>query len=231
MIKKKSVKKSVYISKILSVMRPRMRVLDVGCGTAHIIQELASHTKESWFIGFDVSPAMIRVAKSNLRKVSNSGLVEGDGRRLPFSDNCFDVVMSRLADYSIGEVYRVLRRHGYFIECSLGPEADKEIKEVFSDRIERESFFVPKDLGRWKEEVCEDALEAGFTVSSIEDFIKSEWYQDEEELMDLIEMVPLVKDFNRKTDARRVQELVKKYRDESGVKTTWHYYVMIAQKP
>ncbi len=231
MIKKKSARKSVYISKILSVLKSQMQVLDVGCGTAHIIQELTSYTKKSMLIGFDVSPVMIRIAKSNLRNNSSIELVEGDGHRLPFSDNSFDVVMSRLADYSIGEVYRVLRRQGYFFEYSLGPEADKEIKEFFPDRIERKNFFFPKDLENWKEEVCEDALEAGFTVSSIEDYIESERYKDQEELMDLIEMVPLVKDFNRKNDVMKVQELAKKYGDEKGVKTTWHYYIMMVQKP
>jgi Tfp pilus assembly ATPase PilU len=107
----------------------------------------------------------------------------------------------------------------------------KRLKSFFPDRIERENFFFPKDLRKWKEEVCEDALDVGFIVSSIEDFIESERYKDQEELMDLIEMVPLVKDFNRKNNLMKVQELVKKYGYEKGVKTTWHYYIMMVQKP
>jgi hypothetical protein len=52
----------------------------------------------------------------------------------------------------------------------LGPDADKEIKEFFPERIEKENFFLPKDLKEWKQEVCEDIMEAGFTVSDIDDY-------------------------------------------------------------
>lgn len=86
-------------------------------------------------------------------------------------------------------------------------------------------------MKKWKQEVCGDALEAGFVVSSIEDFKEYEHYENEGELMDLIEMVPLVKNFDREKDGEKISELVEKYGDEEGVKITWHYYIMIARKP
>ncbi len=229
--KRKKTSRSRYVSEILSVLKPQMELLDIGCGTAHIIQELAMSNGNSTFVGLDVSPAMLQRAKSNTIGFHNVKLVEGDGFRLPFPSCTFDVVTTRLADYSQKEAYRVLRRKGCFFEYSLGPDADKEIKEFFPERIEKESFFLPKDLRRWKHEVCEDIIKAGFTVSDIDDFKEANYYKNEEELMDLIDMVPLVRKFDRKKDRARIKELAEKYGSKRGVKITWHYYILTARKP
>jgi len=230
MIKKETSERSMYVSKILSVLKPQMKVLDIGCGTAHIIQELATSNGSSLFIGLDISPAMLKIADDNTTNLHNMGLVEGDGHRLPFPDYCFDIVITKLANYSPQEAHRVLRRQGYFFEHSLGPEADREIKEFFPERIEKENFFFPKNLKEWKQEVCEDIIEAGFMVSRVDDYKEDEYYEDEDELMDLIEMVPLVKDFDRQKDREKIRELAEKYGNEEGVKITWHYYIMMTRK-
>lgn len=222
--------KSRYISKILSVLKPQMKLLDIGCGTAHIIQELATSKGRPLLVGLDVSPAMLKIADIHTAKFSNIGLVEGDGFKLPFPGCIFDIVITKLADYSPQEAYRVLRKNGYFFEYSLGPEADKEIKEFFPKRITKENFFFPRNLKEWKQEVCEHIREAGFAVSSVEDFKEDNYYDNEDELMDLIEMVPLVKDFDRETDRKKIKQLVEQYENEEGVKITWHYYIMIARK-
>jgi ubiquinone/menaquinone biosynthesis C-methylase UbiE len=227
--KRKEVRESRYVSDILSVLTPQMQLLDIGCGTAHIIPKLATDSMNSHFVGLDVSSAMLKMASTNVMRLFNVELVEGDGLNLPFPDSIFDVVATRLADYSPREAYRVLRRKGYFLECGLGPEAAKEIKEFFPERIEKENFFFPKDLRKWKQEVSEGIVEAGFTVSDVEDYKESNYYENEEELMDLIEMVPLVKNFNRKKDRKKISELAEKYGSKKGVKITWHYYILMAR--
>ncbi len=207
-----------------------MKLLDIGCGTSHIIQELAASNRSSIFVGLDVSPAMMRTSKSNTRRYQNIKLVEGDGFRLPFPSCTFDIVITRLADYSQKEAYRVLRRRGYFFEYSLGPDADKEIKEFFPERIEKDSFFFPRDVRKWKQEVCEAIVEAGFTVSGIDDYKEPNYYRNEEELMDLIEMVPLVREFDRQKDRGKIRELAERHGSDRGVEITWHYYILMGRK-
>jgi ubiquinone/menaquinone biosynthesis C-methylase UbiE len=218
-----------YLSSINSVLKTGMKLLDIGSGTAHVIQELAK-CKNSELVGLDLSAAMLRIAKSNTRSLQNISLIRADGFRLPFRDCIIDIVINRLADYSPQEAYRILKTDGFFLEYGLGPNASKEIAEFFKERIERSSFFFPRNPKRWKREASQHVVEAGFTILSMKDYLKNRYYEDENALMNLIEMVPLVKDFDRVGDRRTIQELAKKYKKDQGIRDTWHYYVIVATK-
>jgi SAM-dependent methyltransferase len=229
LVKKNASERGIYVIKILAILKPQMRVLDVGCGTAHILQALARGQSRFLFIGLDVSVPMLDLARENTAVFPNIGLVRGDGHRLSFAACSLDVVVTRLANYSPQEAYRVLRTQGIFVEYGLGPKADKEIEEFFPKRLEKENCYFPKSLKTWKQEACEAALDSGFTVSSIEDYIEDNYYENDDELMNLIEMVPLVKDFDREKDRKTIRGLRQKYSDK-GVRITWRYYILIASK-
>jgi ubiquinone/menaquinone biosynthesis C-methylase UbiE len=213
MIKKSKIKRSRYVSKILTFFKPVMKILDIGCGTIHIIQELASNRKTSEHVGLDVSNAMLKLAKENCGRCSNINLVLGDGLILPFPDETFDLVITKLAEYSPQETYRVLKKDGVFFEYSLGPEADKEIAEFFPERIEPENFFFLHNLKEWKQEIIEPMKKIGFIVSEVQEYKGNDYYCSEEEVMDLIEMVPLIKNFDREKDRALIKRLVEKYQD------------------
>jgi ubiquinone/menaquinone biosynthesis C-methylase UbiE len=173
---------------------------------------------------------MLKVAKLNCSRFDNVGLVVSDGLELPFPDQAFDIITTRLAEYSPREAYRVFKEGGFFFEYSLGPQADKEILEFFPERIETESFFFPNNPRKWKKEVSEPIEKAGFVISDVQDFKENDYYESEEELMDVIEMVPLVKDFDRNKDRKLVKRLAEKYRKKRGIRITWHYYVLVAKR-
>ena len=92
------------------------RVLDIAAGTAHLSQAIAPHVRE--VIAVDMTPAMLEEArKIILRKgIENIRLEEGDVRHLPYADNTFDMVVSRLAvhhfenpDVELCEMVRVCK--------------------------------------------------------------------------------------------------------------------------
>lgn len=94
----------------------------------------------------------------------------------------------------------------------MGPEANKEIAEFFQERIEEENFFFPNNFEEWKKEVCEKIADAGFLIEGVDDYKERECYQNIEELMNLVEMVPLVKNFDREKDKKTIEMLTKRYR-------------------
>jgi len=224
---------SRYVSRVKDLLRKKigMRVLDIGCGTAHIIGSLAISERSATLVGLDISSAMLRAAKANTCELTNVILIQGDGLTIPFSNQSFDLAITRLAEYSHDEAFRVTRVGGTLLECGLGPDADKEIAECFGERIDRENFFFPRRRHRWMEEVSENVEKAGFHVEAIHEYTEKDTYRSEEELMDLIEMVPLVTDFDRESDREIVSAISRKYGDRNGIRITWHYYVLEASRP
>lgn len=89
---------------------------------------------------------MLGIAKSNTHGSPNIMLIESDGLRLPFQTCSFDIVISRLAEYSLQEVYRILKKSGFLFEYGLGPEANRESIEFFPRRIVKENFFFPDNI-------------------------------------------------------------------------------------
>lgn len=221
----------LYVSRILSELKPGSKLCDIGCGTAHVLRALAEHRDDADLIGVDVSRAMLCVAAERCTGFQNINLVLGDGLQLPFREGTLDMLTVRLSEYSPQEAYRVLRSGGHIFEYGLGPNANKEVMEFFPERIEEESFFVPRDPAGWKEEVCEEIREAGFSVRSVEDYRETELYQSTTEPKDLIEMVPLVQDFDRKRDAARIDDLKRRHGAKNGIPVTWHYYITKAKRP
>ncbi len=97
--------------------QPHARVLELGCGPGHLLQE--SLEKGFWAVGVDASPNMLRLARRRL-KARNLPirLVRARAQDLPFPDAFFDrVVASFPTAYivepdTLWEIARVLRPQG-----------------------------------------------------------------------------------------------------------------------
>ena len=133
-------------------LKPSGKVLDVGCGTALLLEFLAVHNlldHVDLYVCLDYSPNMLSVAERRIRALCKDRclVVLGDAQRLPFRDNSFDIVYSftvidLLDDPRKGleELLRVskrtvvvsfLKRLGLW--KSLGLDASKSIGESSKD--------------------------------------------------------------------------------------------------
>ena len=95
------------------------RVLDAGCGSGGTALSIAEET--GFAVGLDLSPRFsdsgIRLARE--KRVKNVAFTQGDGLRLPYRNESFDVVLSHSviehlpsAETYISECARVLKRGG-----------------------------------------------------------------------------------------------------------------------
>ncbi len=96
-------------------------VLDVGCGTGVITEEIAQHNNGK-VVGLDIDPAMIEWAKSKVGKIE---WVIGDAHRLPFNNEQFDLVVCSFLllwvqepDQVVQEMKRVVKRGGVVLDTS-----------------------------------------------------------------------------------------------------------------
>ncbi|MBS3749261.1 MAG: methyltransferase domain-containing protein [Candidatus Thermoplasmatota archaeon] len=102
-------------------------ILDVGCGSGIITRELALLTRGK-VTAVDNSYDMIKVAKKFLKNVKNIHLQVGDGEKLPFEDNTFDIVTCNLVlmwshqpQQIVKEMTRVTKTGGLVL-ASLEPD-------------------------------------------------------------------------------------------------------------
>lgn len=95
------------------------RALDVACGPGLLAQAFAPHVRE--YVGVDLTPAMVEKATATAREadLSNARFEVADAFRLPFADDTFDLVLTRLAIHhlpdpsaAVREMARVLRPGG-----------------------------------------------------------------------------------------------------------------------
>ncbi len=88
-------------------LEPGQRVLDVGCGMAHLLYELTQVVPGLSVSGIDISQYALEHAKEEVRDV----LQYGQAQAIPFQDNEFDLVISlaTLHNLKIYELQKAVR--------------------------------------------------------------------------------------------------------------------------
>lgn len=135
--------KKEYLEYIVSCIRPKETdtVLEVASGTCACGRSLAPFVQNVTCL--DMTPAMLYVGKSEAEKQSlrNMTFVLGDAEVLPFLDNSFDIVISRLAFHHFinphrcfAEMTRVLSHDGILVLIDM--EAAEDALRAIEDEIE-----------------------------------------------------------------------------------------------
>lgn len=134
---------SEYLEHMVSCANPQRSdtVLEVAAGTCICGRSLAPFVKNVTCL--DMTTAMLAVGKDEAEKQGfcNIDFVQGDAEKLPFSDNSFDIVISRLAFHHFpnpkccfSEMARVLKTDGKLIVIDM--EAAEEALRNAEDEIE-----------------------------------------------------------------------------------------------
>lgn len=119
------------------------KVLDVGCGTGSLTMTAKIYAGATGLVyGIDASPVMVEVARKKTAKARlgvtfDVGLIE----KIPYPDNTFDVVVSRLTIHHLPgdlkrkgfkEIFRVLKPGGYLLISEFNPPTNPILNHIFS---------------------------------------------------------------------------------------------------
>ncbi|MBB6669422.1 class I SAM-dependent methyltransferase [Cohnella nanjingensis] len=134
----------------LVALQGKEKVLDVGCGRGFVLNAAARRLTVGKAVGIDIwnkqdqsgnDPDATRANSRTEGVAERVEIVDGDARRMPFSDNDFDVVVSSLVIHNIpnseercralSEIMRVLKPGGRFAVLDF-----QHVKE-YSDAFER----------------------------------------------------------------------------------------------
>ena len=119
------------------------RVLDVATGTGLLARAIAPFVKE--VVALDTTPEMLQTARREIERarISNITLQEGLAERLPYPQNSFDLVVSRLAihhfvnpEVQFGEMCRVCKPGHVVGTIDLLSPSQKTLIEPYN-RLER----------------------------------------------------------------------------------------------
>ena len=129
--------------KAIDMLKPfaPMHILDVATGTGDLAIESLSLQPEV-VTGIDLSEQMLEVGRAKLKKLGlddKIDLIKGDGERLPFMDESFDVVMiafgiRNFQDPQAGlkEMRRVLKTGGHLMVLEFSKPTMFPFRQVFN---------------------------------------------------------------------------------------------------
>ncbi|MHB8428868.1 MAG: class I SAM-dependent methyltransferase, partial [Acidiferrobacterales bacterium] len=113
---------SIYLYQAVQIaplVRPGDRVLDLGCGPANQLVQIARLNPQAQFVGFDVSAGMLERAHRTIERcgIDNIETVPGDMTTLAgFPDHFFDCVISTMSlhhlpdEVALSDTLRAARR-------------------------------------------------------------------------------------------------------------------------
>jgi ubiquinone/menaquinone biosynthesis C-methylase UbiE len=139
-------------------VRPGMRVLDIACGTGEPAISLASTLAgDGEVVGVDISPAPLKIAgdRATQRGLTNVTFQQADARELPFPDDSFDCITSRLGvmffsdlPRALSEMRRVLKPTGRAILLVWGPMNQPYFQTTIGTVLRLLPGAVPPESGR-----------------------------------------------------------------------------------
>lgn len=132
-------------------------ILDLGCGTGKMTKLIQKRYPNACVIGFDISHAMLVVAKKNQGYFKKYPLVAGDMMKLPFQTGIFDLVIGNQVLHwaeaipgALKELNRVMAVEGCLMFSTLGPDTFKELRTSWAninDYAHVNAFWDMHDVG------------------------------------------------------------------------------------
>lgn len=131
------------------------KCLDLCCGTGDIADMLAQKNNVENVLGLDFSTKILEVAK-NKKHSKKITFQEGDCTNIPCKDEYFNICtmafgLRNIKDYqkSITEIYRVLKKDGYFLHLDIF-KGNKFINWIFDKTAYLLAYIFSKNPNSYK---------------------------------------------------------------------------------
>jgi len=122
-----------YRQIILEHLKPEMRILDIDTGGGEFLLSLNHPYKNT--AAMEAYPPNVELCHRTLLPLGIDFRL-GEGKRPPFEDYSFDLVINRHGDFNASEIYRILKPGGLFITQQVGAENDRELVELLCGKTE-----------------------------------------------------------------------------------------------
>lgn len=131
---------SGLIERLSPVKIEPTQILDLGAATGAGSRQLAKTFRKSRVISYDVSGAMLQIAKRKKPFLSKLTELQGNAKQLPLRTGSIDLVFANLLlpwiidlPACFAEIARVLKQGGVFAFATLGPDSLSELRKAWAD--------------------------------------------------------------------------------------------------
>ncbi|HME56074.1 MAG TPA: class I SAM-dependent methyltransferase [Candidatus Lokiarchaeia archaeon] len=181
--------------KIGEPLAPESSLLDLGCGTGHLLlafhEAIASKKISALRLhGIDIGTESVRLCRDALANagIDDIDVREGDGANMPYADATFDVIVTSLSLHHwtspplvFDEIYRVLRPGGLLVLFDMRRDCRKNWHRLlrFATRA-----IVPKPLRAVREPL--GSLLASYTKAELQDILSTTSWAKSENIIESV---------------------------------------------
>jgi ubiquinone/menaquinone biosynthesis C-methylase UbiE len=200
-------------------------VLDLGCADGRFTIVISSNFKK--VVAIDLSKGMLKAARllQKKEKVENVSFEETNAFKVPYRNNSFDIIYSRRGPTPFNEIYRLLKKDGYFINIEIGEKDTQELKEVFGRG---------QNYGKWNDNTLQRDQKKlksfGFELIFGKDYFYVEYYPDHHNLDLFLQGVPIFTDYDSEKDRSSLEKYISVCQTKQGIALPRHRIVIVAQK-
>lgn len=215
-----------FFEKVLKKVKSGNSVLDIGTGGGERILKIARYFGSVY--GIDHTSSMVDTAIENLRKtkLDNVKFSLMDSSKLNFPNNYFDIVTDRHCDFNPTEVFRVLKKGGYFFTQQVSEGDQMNIKRAFG----KGQAYGVKD-GTLKNNYLKQLKKLGFTKIETFDYDSKLIYKTVKDYIFLLRYTPTIPEFGKKeNDFEILKKFIEKNKTERGIETNSKRFMIVAVK-
>lgn len=167
------------------------KLLDIGCGYGKYTQMFAERYGE--VIGLDLSPESIELAKKKYAAANLTYIIADSTQKLPFEDESFDAVSTRLSPHNLSEMFRILKPGSFALCMRVGETDSLDLRKQFGQEATVKKMQDYIDRGeRHSQHIVEEWKAVGFTNVTCTEHEYDMHFESLGELARYLSRIPIV---------------------------------------
>jgi len=212
----------IFRQRLLAAGGENARMLDIGCGPGKYTEMLISGYYQ--VVGLDRSANSLDYGLKH-HKAQNLEFILGDSRNLPFGDESFEVVATRLSPHDPAEMMRILKPGGLALCMRVGETDALELRRLFG-----QTGLVDK-MGRYiaqaephSRHIAEQWKELGFVEVESTEHEYDMYFESVVELAKYLSRIPIILEFDMENNEhmQKLQKYAKENTDQQSGAAVLH---------
>jgi methyltransferase family protein len=225
---------AIFTDLVTQGVRSEDQVLDIGTGDGYWLMQYVG-PRVRLAIGLDNGE--VRLGQGLRAKADNRAenvqFMLADARQIPLADQSVSVIANRRGPFGdpsdpryFAEGFRVLEVGGRAFEIGIGELNAREVSQVFG----RGQMLEEEGRGPIIERIAATRREKGFQIDRLIDMPTFEYFPNREALELRLLTAPIFEEFDPQSEAHLVDEVVRRYSTERGIRLTFHRTLLVSTK-